>query len=478
MNPHRTTHRLTQVLGALLLSASALAQTHKVAAPESVVRAVAIYEWTGEMAKPAASRLIPVSLFIDGKLEDADVYLARPIPLALMPGNVYELDQSGIALGTLNLAFARHLIPASDAAAPYDDGWFGYGKFFPPEQPKKSTLKGSKENISLDEYDDTPHFSARSAEPGSGEAAKPASGKPVEGDAPADDPNRPTLHRSTSTTASSGTADQPSSSDAKDPSDPDRPTLRRRSPTVAAASATPSQADEIAALNDDPARPLLHRGKPAAALSDADIPKLAGLPSDEDLHQLVAVSDAKNRSPHDFSRSWSDEAERKTILAKMQSTARMQIEAYDAANQPAPPQPAAAHSPNSKLRRATGPEIAPPPPVPAQQLSEKGFSLSYGGSPTYVYSAHTDGLGATLRYVTLVVQLDMQGEPAIAMRSVTDAAHLDRTPRMRLIDAVDGEASNRASLLFELRAQNSRQFALYRIIGARATQTFLTGSTQ
>jgi hypothetical protein len=123
--------------------------------------------------------------------------------------------------------------------------------------------------------------------------------------------------------------------------------------------------------------------------------------------------------------------------------------------------------------------------VPAQQLSEtlrdeelKGFSLSYGGSPTYVYSAHTDGLGATLRYVTLVVQLDMQGEPAIAMRSVTDAAHLDRTPRMRLIDAVDGEASNRASLLFELRAQNSRQFALYRIIGARATQTFLTGSTQ
>jgi hypothetical protein len=259
MNPHRTTHRLTQVLGALLLSASALAQTHKVAAPESVVRAVAIYEWTGEMAKPAASRLIPVSLFIDGKLEDADVYLARPIPLALMPGNVYELDQSGIALGTLNLAFARHLIPASDAAAPYDDGWFGYGKFFPPEQPKKSTLKGSKENISLDEYDDTPHFSARSAEPGSGEAAKPASGKPVEGDAPADDPNRPTLHRSTSTTASSGTADQPSSSDAKDPSDPDRPTLRRRSPTVAAASATPSQADEIAALNDEARRSAQRR---------------------------------------------------------------------------------------------------------------------------------------------------------------------------------------------------------------------------
>jgi hypothetical protein len=44
--------------------------------------------------------------------------------------------------------------------------------------------------------------------------------------------------------------------------------------------------------------------------------------------------------------------------------------------------------------------------------------------------------------------------------------------------SVDAEASNRASLLFELRAQNSRQFALYRVIGARADQTFLTGSTE
>jgi hypothetical protein len=49
---------------------------------------------------------------------------------------------------------------------------------------------------------------------------------------------------------------------------------------------------------------------------------------------------------------------------------------------------------------------------------------------------------------------------------------------MRLVDAVDAEASNRASLLFELRAQHSRQFVLYRVIGARADQTFLTGATQ
>jgi hypothetical protein len=61
---------------------------------------------------------------------------------------------------------------------------------------------------------------------------------------------------------------------------------------------------------------------------------------------------------------------------------------------------------------------------------------------------------------------------------VTDAAHLDRTARMRLVDAVDAEASNRASLLFELRGQQSRQFALYRVIGEQAQQSFVTGTTQ
>jgi hypothetical protein len=107
-----------------------------------------------------------------------------------------------------------------------------------------------------------------------------------------------------------------------------------------------------------------------------------------------------------------------------------------------------------------------------------GYTLSYVGAPTYVYSAHTDGLGPMLRFVTVVAQVDMNGEPQIAIKSVTDASHLDRTPRMKLVDVVDADASNRASLLFELRAQNSRQFALYRVIGARAEQTFLTGSTQ
>ena len=51
-------------------------------------------------------------------------------------------------------------------------------------------------------------------------------------------------------------------------------------------------------------------------------------------------------------------------------------------------------------------------------------------------------------------------------------------PWMRLVDVVDAEASNRASLLFEMRAEHVRQFALYRVIGAQAEQVFQTGTTE
>jgi hypothetical protein len=471
------------VFGTLAISlvcVPTIAQTHKVAKQQDVVRAVGVYEWTGDMAKPAASRLIPVSLFIDDKLEDAAVYLAQPVPFALLTGNVYELQRSGVAMGTLDLQFARHLVAPETATTTYDDGWFGYGRFAPPAPAKKSTLKPVKTIAAInaiDEDDDRPHFSSRSATPGSGGAAsiKPGADTAAS-DTPPDDPDRPTLHRPSSS------SDQTAGSTPAD--DPDRPTLRRRSPAEAsqARSDQPSATGASEALNNDPNRPLLHRGKPEGSPADADSPKLAGLPGDTDLHQMVAVSDAADRPTHDFSRAWEDDNERQAILTKMQAAARAQLTAYESANgtKPATPPPPPASAPRSaaKSRRVV---TTPPPPPPLEPLLDeqlKGYTLSYGGAPTFVYFAHTDGLGPTLRYVTLVAQIDMKGEPEIALKNVTDAAHLDRTPRMRLIDAVDDDASNRASLLFELRAQNSRQFALYQVIGARASQTFVTGSTQ
>jgi hypothetical protein len=265
--------------------------------------------------------------------------------------------------------------------------------------------------------------------------------------------------------------------------------LKRRSPEEAK-KAQKAKDDEATvtgtgSLNEDPNRPNLHRGKPASAMTETDLPKLVGLPPD--LHQMVAVSDARTRDPHEFARPWEDAAEKSAVLAKMQAVARAQLASYGGgAATPAPAPTSAATSTTTKMATKKTPAsrsrrpATPPPPAPVALLDEelKGYILSYGGAATYVYTAHTAGTGADLRYVTVVAQADAMGELKPAMQSATDAAHLDRMPRMRFVDAVDVEASNRASLLFELRGQSSRQFGLYRVIAAKPEQIFLTGTTQ
>ena len=546
---------------------SAAAQMHKVEKPEVVVRAVGVYEWTGDMAKPTASRLIPVSLFIDGSLQDAGVYLARPVPFALLTGNVYELDQAGIAKGTLDLVFSRHLqaVDAKTGDAEYDDGWFGYGAFkaAPPARPATALRKSKTLSTLTSNSGDTskPQLSSKSsdnatpADPDrptmkrrddsssgttpSSASSTPASSTPAAAtpaatttastastaSTPADDPDRPTMKRRTDDSASStasgstGTSDSSTASTASTPADdpdrptmkrrsddstsgtssgtdsgtntastgnvpaddPDRPTLKRRTPEEmkqARKDAGMSSVTGVGSLNDDPNRPRLHYGKPVGELTSADLPQLKGMPTVE-TKQMIAVSDAKDREPHDFSRPWEDDAERVAVLGKMEAMAREQLTAYEASTAAAAPVAPAKKAPVSKTARAKK-AAAPVPPPPEPLLNEqlKGYTLSYGGSPTYVFQAQTAGDGAARRYVTVVAQPDGAGELQPALKSVTDAAHLDRTPQMKLVDAVDAQASNRASLLFELREQGSRQFALYRVIGARADQIFLTGTTQ
>jgi hypothetical protein len=218
---------------------------------------------------------------------------------------------------------------------------------------------------------------------------------------------------------------------------------------------------------------MLHHGKPTGAMTETDLPKLVGMPAD--LHQMIAVSDAVNRDPHEFALAWDDDNQRAGVLQKLQVMARAQLAAYKGAPAPATAPAVKKTATTAKTHHAAAPVAAP---VALMDEELKGYMLSYGGAATYVYTAHTAGTGAALRYVTVVVQADGLGELKPAIQSVTDAAHLDRTPRMRFVDVVDVEASNRASLLFELRGQSSRQFGLYRVIAAHAEQIFLTGTTE
>jgi hypothetical protein len=304
--------------------------------------------------------------------------------------------------------------------------------------------------------------------------SKTASSAPAD-----DDPRRPVLTRrsdsgsstdQTSTTASTTTTDSTDEAD--------RPTLKKRTPAQSKAAqhkGDQASVTSVGSLNDDPDRPTLHRG----TSSSPDIPPLNGLPAD--MHQMVAVSDAKDRPVHDFSRAWESDVEQAEVLAKMQQTARAKLAAYDM-QPPAPPAPTPPPAPAKTSARTKKPAPAPPSPPPAPtpltDESLRGFTLSYGGAATFVYTASSPGSKGATRYVAVVAQQEPLGEMKVALASVTDSTHLDRTPWLRLVDVVDAEASNRASLLFELRAQHARQFALYRVIGAQTEQIFSTGTTQ
>jgi hypothetical protein len=142
------------------------------------------------------------------------------------------------------------------------------------------------------------------------------------------------------------------------------------------------------------------------------------------------------------------------------------------------PPPAPKHTPRTAAGHATAkPAASMSATAPAPLLVEKFrvFELAYGSGATMVLSAHTADAGANEKFVTLIAQPDLYGGVNVLVKNVTDAAHLDDTPRMRLVDAVEAEKDNRGELLFELRGATERQFALYRVLRGDATRIFLSG---
>lgn len=494
----------TRILGPCITAALALplsAQMHHVDKPKHVTRAVGVYEWTGDLAKPDAARLIPVSLYMDGRFQDAGVFLAQPIPLALETGTVYAIQRAGDLMGTLDLDYARDVV---DKRSNADDNplgaWYGYGRFLPlSAEPARSKLvqhSATPAVIVGSDDDSRPHFVApRRPSDDKGTTTTAKNSTPV----PPDDPDRPHMTKRDSDSADN----DPASLGTKDiEDDPDRPTLGHRDDQDTKKQKKKKESGSgvepmPTSLNADPDRPELHRGKIESATAP---PQLTGVPAS--LHQAAAVSDAANNSPHVFTREWDSSTERAQTMAAMQKLAEPIVSEYLAINHL---HPGAAPSTGPKLTTATASKTGPAhsidshstrahssahttrhatasPAAPLAFTDEQisGYTLSYGGLPTFVYSAAVPtagvgGLDSPPVRITVVAQRLPAGELQVSLKSVTDEGHLDRTPWMRLVDAVDPDDSHRASLLFELRARSSRQFALYSLATAEAQQTFVTG---
>jgi hypothetical protein len=465
-------------------------QVSKDAKDAPTLRSIAVLEWTGPEEKPKASRLVPVLVYDNGQMQDGSIYLARPEPMAVAPEVEYELEENGKPVGLYDVQTSGQQLGS----------WVGFGKWKPmpaaPRTPSKPTLpEWGMDNQEGDRP--TLHRKKHPDEASSGGTS--ASGQSAGDQAPAapSDPDRPVLHKSKSadsddssagasstSASSSGTAtdsDRPvlhkkdsdtnSTASTSASSDPDRPVLHKSK------KAQPSELGDVSSVpgDEDPDRPRLKRG-----LANMDnlkvLPSLIGLPPD--LEQSVAVSDARTRPEHPFAYAWADPALEAKLKSSLEDIARDALGLK-------PPAPKS--KPTTAAQRAAAiaaHRTAKPAPAqltePAPLMDERfhAFELTYGSEATLVLTAHTDAPLTQQKFVTLIAQPDFYGNVQIVLKTVTDAAHLDDNPRLRLVDAVDALGDNRGELLFEMRGATERQFALYRIARGQAEKLFVTGGGQ
>ena len=460
------------------------------------LRSIAVLEYTGEEGKPKASRLVPVAVLDGGELQDGGIYLARPEPLALFPEVEYELEQNGQPVGLYDIASAGQQLGS----------WFGFGawKPMPSAKPRPSAQELAKTRFDDDDgQSDTPvlHRKHHADDPPTSGSSASGSGGDTTAPAAPSDPDRPVLHKKASsesadssgsgagaagTPASTGTApaqdnngpvlhkkDSNSTSDSGAGSassdDPDRPVLKKSKKSQSTQTADTGSVESVGA-DTDPDRPRLKRGKSSGDAIEV-APSLAGLPPDA--QQMVAVSDAKHHAVHPWSYAWSNPDDEAKMRSALEDIAR------DALGLNPPPAPAKTAAKRTTTRKTTKPPPPPPPaPAPLEDEQFRVFELAYGSGATLVLSAHTGGTGAQQKFVTLIAQPDLYGNMLVLKKSVTDSAHLDEKPRMRLVDAVDALADNRGELLFELRGATQRQFGLYRVLRGQAEQLFVTGPGQ
>jgi len=485
---------LIVLMAAAGLAAGAVAQypgrVAKTGKPDPVLRSVAVLEWVGEPGKPSASRLVPVAVYDGEQLNDGTIYMSRPEPLAVAGGVEYELQETGKPIGIFDVF----------GAGEENGAWRGFGTWKPLSAAEVAKAQGAYNQSSLaapvdvpeDDHPvlkrkhpkgtDTDEDSGKSAGAGSGSASgSGSSGDTAAKKTPAEpvDPDRPTLKRKTGDDSGTGSKDDSSAASSAGTSkesanaDPDRPTIRRNRRAsddgMGPSSAAP-----------DPDRPRLKRGKPADIVSET--PKLEGFPPS--MQQAVAVSDARTKAEHPWKYTWAnpeDETKMKTALEAMARTAL----GLDA---PAPKtvRKAAAGAPVHRPVKTP----APVEPVALEEEQFRVFELAYGASATMVLTASSPNpvakpapvvdskaddrpvikygksnptgtldtkaaiapsKPAPQKFVMLIAQPDLYGGVLVLYKSVTDTAHLDERPRMRLIDAVDAMGDNRGELLFELR---------------------------
>jgi hypothetical protein len=216
------------------------------------------------------------------------------------------------------------------------------------------------------------------------------------------------------------------------------------------------------------------------AIASTAPPSIAGkteaLTDKAPVQLLPAISDAGGPEPKSYAFEWlkDEEGER---LKQMTTLATEQVRAYVEARAKAKIMPMPA--PKSATARAARPASAlktprsrTPDPI-LENVQMRTFDLWNNNQPVLVLTAQAHmppppagaphAADSELQYsILLVTHPDIYNNLHKLYVGVTDKYHLDVTPRLELVDAVDADGDGRGELLFRESSDNGNGWIIYR----------------
>ncbi len=456
-------------------------------------RALAILQ----MGEKGKTSLVPIAIMIDGKFWDASAYKADPVPMALESGTVYEVERDGSSQGLFTVGSALHS-NAVNGPVP----WLATGSWVPAGTETKSTVMTARAvPLGLTDTDAPPRLTRDPTKvyPENPAASGPAASSPNSGGSSDGPPrlNKPEPSPSSSP-SSSGSGDEPprlskpaSSSDSQPSSSGQTgsgtgsaQTSTNSSPAPAKPGSGKASTQENVPVDDSGAgaadRPLLRRGKPAVSFADEDFPgyskpgvtasaKPASTAAKSEstpgpLQLIPAISDAHGPEPHSYAFEWltgeeSQRHDQMVALAKEQLASYLKAQAKEEIKPEARPSRTSHREPAKKM----------PEPI-LENVKMIAYDLWLSNQPVIVFSAdaHMPPDAQTGEFSNLTYSITIVGYPDIYNNvhklyvGVTDKYHLDVTPRLDLIDAVDADGDGRGELLFRETSDAGTGWVVYR----------------
>jgi len=483
---------------------------------EAGPRALAVLQ----LAANGKATLVPITILTNGKFYDATAYKADPVPMALESGTVYEAERTGSSFGLFTVNSALH-----SNAANVQSPWIGTGKWLPAGADEGTkTLKAEAVPVGIDTSDEPPRLTknpdavkretapASTTQPSTPASTTPSDdgpprltksapqGTPPESTAPGSSGNGPSGTASSGSTQSGSSSTTPGQPAGTAPATPGQSKPGDATPSDAkpgdAKPADHAKAPESDSGANEANRPRLRRGKPVDPLPEDEVPGYSkpgaaaspALPANAakvveaaatkgPIQLIPAISDASGPEPHSYTFTWlkEEEGERR---AQMLALSKEQLRAYlDAQTKaritPKPSGPQAA-------RRIPAKKAAEPIFENVQMVA---YDLWTNNQPVILLAADAhmpapaagspQSADSQLQYsIMLVARTDIYNNLHKLYVGITDKYHLDITPRLELIDAVDADGDGRGELLFRETSDQGTGWLIYRATADKLWKMF------